>query len=126
MKTIALSAIITLFFIVSFNAYFKTKVFIRFARDSMIYNAALCKAIEDADRGLIDADLRNGVIKQRIARTGSGKSTGYHTIVLFKIRELAFLYMGLRKTREVILPMRNSLHLRNLQMKCWPMIIMQL
>lgn len=34
--------------------------------------------------GLIDADLGSGVIKQRLARKGQGKSGGFRSIVLFR------------------------------------------
>jgi hypothetical protein len=39
-------------------------------------------AIDRADRGLIDADLGGGLIKQRVARSGQGKTGGYRTIVV--------------------------------------------
>jgi hypothetical protein len=41
-------------------------------------------AIERAEEGLVDADLGGGVIKQRIARRGEGRSGGYRTIIAFK------------------------------------------
>ena len=47
---------------------------------------------------MIDADLGGGVIKQRIARLGSGKSGGFRTIVLFKVGELAFFVYGFAKS----------------------------
>jgi hypothetical protein len=37
-----------------------------------------------AENGQIDADLGGGVIKQRIARPGEGKSNGYRSIILFR------------------------------------------
>jgi hypothetical protein len=49
---------------------FKNKPFARFARKNEIGDEELCSAVNDADRGLIDADLGGGVIKQRVARTG--------------------------------------------------------
>jgi hypothetical protein len=36
----------------------------------------LGQAIERAERGLIDADLGGGIIKQRVARQGQGRSAG--------------------------------------------------
>ncbi|WP_338926885.1 type II toxin-antitoxin system RelE/ParE family toxin [Mycetohabitans endofungorum] len=35
---------------------------------------ALLEAVERAEKGQIDADLGGGVIKQRVARKGQGKS----------------------------------------------------
>ena len=43
-----------------------------------------------ARSGWVDADLGGGVIKQRIARKGGGRSSGFRTIVLFRRGELAF------------------------------------
>jgi len=56
---------------------FKNKAFARFARKARITDAGLCAAIADASRGLIDADLGGGVVKQRVARQGGGKSGGF-------------------------------------------------
>jgi hypothetical protein len=44
---------------------FKTKEFIRFARREKITDSRLCEAVNRAVRGLIDADLGGGLIKQR-------------------------------------------------------------
>jgi hypothetical protein len=76
---------------------FKNKPFARFARKSEISDAELCKAIKDVDRGLIDANLGGGVIKQRIARKGSGKSGGFRTMILFKTGKLAIFVHGFPK-----------------------------
>jgi hypothetical protein len=76
---------------------FKTKFFVRFARKASLGDSALRKAIADAERGLIDADLGGGVIKQRVAREGEGKSGGFRTIVLFRSGERAFFVRGFAK-----------------------------
>ena len=46
---------------------FKTKPFIRFAVREDLEDDALCEAVQRADKGLIDANLGGGVIKQRLA-----------------------------------------------------------
>ncbi len=46
---------------------------------------------------MIDADLGGGVIKQRIARRGAGKSGGFRILVLFTIRKLAIFVHGFAK-----------------------------
>ncbi|MGZ4956227.1 MAG: type II toxin-antitoxin system RelE/ParE family toxin [Methylobacter sp.] len=76
---------------------FKNKPFIRFAIKSGISDMALCKAITDAEQGLIDADLGGGVIKQRVARKGQGKSGGFRTMILFKEGTRAFFVHGFAK-----------------------------
>jgi hypothetical protein len=53
---------------------FLTKQFARFAHKQRIAESALREAIERAERGLVDADLGGGVIKQRVARQGEGRS----------------------------------------------------
>ena len=79
---------------------FKTKAFARFATREEIDDFALCDAIRRAKNGLIDANLGGGVIKQRIARKGGGRSRGYRTIVLFRRGELAFLVYGFAKSSQ--------------------------
>ena len=53
---------------------FKNAWFERFARKQKLDDAVLREAIQRAEQGLIDADLGGGVIKQRVARPGQGKS----------------------------------------------------
>jgi hypothetical protein len=79
---------------------FKTKAFSRFARKAALDNASLCKAIADAERGLIDADLGGGVIKQRIARRGGGKSGGFRTVILYRRSTRAFFVYGFAKSER--------------------------
>jgi hypothetical protein len=78
---------------------FKNKWFARFASAENIDDATLCKAIADAEKGLIDADLGGGVIKQRIARAGEGASGGFRSIVLYRRGKLAFFVFGFPKNR---------------------------
>lgn len=76
---------------------FKTKPFARFADHEGIEDAALCDAVRRAEQGLVDADLGGGVIKQRIARPGQGKSGGFRSILLFRHGERAFFAYGFAK-----------------------------
>ena len=79
---------------------FKTKAFARFTAREGIGDDALCDAVGRARRGLIDADLGDGVIKQRVARKGSGRSRGFRAIVLFRRGKLAFFVYGFAKKRR--------------------------
>lgn len=79
---------------------FKNKPFARFARRSGISDIDLCKAVTNAELGLIDADLGGGVIKQRVARPGEGKSGGFRTIILFKSGSRAFFVHGFAKNEK--------------------------
>ncbi len=49
-------------------------------------------------KGLVDADLGGGVIKQRIARPGESKSKGYRSIVLYRKGDKAFFVYGFPKS----------------------------
>ena len=79
---------------------FLNKPFQRFARKEGIREADLCDAVARAERGLVDADLGGGVIKQRIARPGEGRSGGFRTIILFRAQERAFFVYGFPKSSQ--------------------------
>ena len=70
------------------------------ARQNGVRDPVLCAAIADASRGLIDADLGGGVVKQRVARQGGGKSGGFRTIILFRVGERAFFVHGFAKNEQ--------------------------
>jgi hypothetical protein len=76
---------------------FLTRVFARFARGERISDAVLRDAVRRAEAGLIDADLGGGVIKQRVARAGGGKSGGYRTIILYRRGNRAVFAEGFAK-----------------------------
>jgi hypothetical protein len=61
-------------------------------------DAALCNAVARAEKGLIDADLGGGVIKQRVARLGAGKSGGCRTLILYRSGERAVFAFGFAKS----------------------------
>ena len=69
---------------------FVSRWFERYARKNDINNKMLLDAVGRAENGLIDADLGRGVIKQRVARAGQGKSKGYRTIIIIHYGEKAF------------------------------------
>lgn len=53
-----------------------------------------------AEKGTVDADLGGHVIKQRIARSGQGKSSGYRTIIIFKKSDKSFFVYGFAKSER--------------------------
>ena len=79
---------------------FKSKWFQRFARKERIDDDALLSAVQRAENGRVDANLGAGVIKQRIARTGEGKSGGFRTIVFFRQGSRAFFIYGFAKSER--------------------------
>ena len=58
---------------------------------------SLCEAIEQAERGLVDADLGGGLIKQRVARAGQGKRGGYRMLIAFRSKLRAVFLFGFAK-----------------------------
>lgn len=79
---------------------YKSKWFARFAKRERIADERLCEAIADAEKGLIYADYGDGLIKQRLARPGEGKSGGYRSIILFKKGERSFFIYGFAKSDQ--------------------------
>ena len=79
---------------------FKTKWFSRFARKEDISDFALLEAIERLQSGVLDADLGGGLVKQRLARTGEGKSGGFRTIIAYKSGNSAFFIYGFAKNER--------------------------
>ncbi len=76
---------------------FKAKVFQRFQRKEDIPDKALCEAIARASMGLIDASLGHGLIKQRVAREGGGRSGGFRTIIAYRVASRAVFIFGFAK-----------------------------
>jgi hypothetical protein len=79
---------------------FVTKAFRRFQRKEQIADAALCEAIARAEQGLIDADLGSGLIKQRVARKGQGRSGGFRTLIAYKTAVRSVFLFGFAKSER--------------------------
>ncbi|WP_183754880.1 type II toxin-antitoxin system RelE/ParE family toxin [Pseudochelatococcus contaminans] len=77
---------------------FLTRGVERFARRQRIADASLGEAIERAERGIIDADLGGGLIKQRVARPGQGRSGGFRMIVAYRAAGRAVFLYGFAKS----------------------------
>lgn len=76
---------------------FRNQWITKFAKKHKISDSELIEAVERADNGLIDADLGGGVIKQRIARQGQGRSGGYRSLIFFRHGERAFFMTAFAK-----------------------------
>lgn len=84
---------------------FKTRWLARFARRERITDVNLLEAVERAERGIIDADLGGGLIKQRVARRGQGRSGGFRMILVYRTEDRAvFLYGFAKSERENVEP----------------------
>jgi hypothetical protein len=92
---------------------FKNRWFAKFARREAITDTALREAIDRANAGLVDADLGSGLIKQRVARAGQGRSGGYRTIIVFRAGERAVFLFGFAKNNRANLNAEELAAYRN-------------
>ena len=76
---------------------FKTRGFNRWMRKTELTDQALCAAVSEMERGLIDADLGGGVVKKRVALPGRGKSGGARMLVATNRGNRWFFVFGFEK-----------------------------
>jgi hypothetical protein len=82
-----------------------TKEFARLARRAGLADDGLLEAIDRAEDGKIDADLGGGLIKQRVARPGQGRSGGFRTIIAYRKGERAiFLHVFVKADKANLSP----------------------
>jgi hypothetical protein len=79
---------------------FKTRSVGRFCRSEGIGDAQLADAIARAERGLVDASLGGGLIKQRVARKGQGRSGGWRTLIAYRAGDRAVFLFGFAKNQS--------------------------
>ena len=58
---------------------------------------ALCRSVEEMERGLIDANLGGGIIKKRVALPGRGKRGSARTLVATNRANRWFFVFGFEK-----------------------------
>lgn len=76
---------------------FKTRHFAKWMRKTELTDLALCEAVAEMARGLLDADLGGGVMKKRVALPGRGKSGGARTLVATNKGSRWFFVFGFEK-----------------------------
>jgi hypothetical protein len=76
---------------------FKTRSVVRYCKSEGIADEQLADAIARAERGLVDAALGGGLIKQRVARKGQGKSGGWRTLIAYREGDRAVFLFGFAK-----------------------------
>jgi hypothetical protein len=77
-----------------------TKAFERWRAKEGLSHRALCKAMDELERGLIDANLGGGLYKKRASRIGTGKSGGYRTLIAARFRDRAIFVFGFAKNER--------------------------
>ena len=69
-------------------------------RKTALSDQALCAAVSEMEKGLIDADLGGGVVKKRVALPGRGKSGGTRTLVATNKGNRWFFVFGFQKNER--------------------------
>ena len=65
-----------------------------------LHDTHLKDAVAEIIRGLVDADLGQGIFKKRIALPGRGKRSGARSIVAFKIDNRSIFIYGFAKNEK--------------------------
>ena len=76
---------------------FKTRHFNRWMRKTELTDSALCAAVDEMVRGLIDADLGGSIVKKRIGLAGRGKRGGVRTLIATNQGSRWFFVYGFEK-----------------------------
>jgi len=76
---------------------FKNKVFSKWAAKEGLDDNALRIAVDEMERGLIDAELGGHIVKKRVALGGRGKSGGVRTLLAYQFGNKAFFVYGFAK-----------------------------
>lgn len=87
---------------------FKYRTFHQWAKKEGISDSALKKAIEEVENGLFDANLGNGLYKQRVAKKGQGKRGGYRTILAYKEKNRSVFMYGFAKKDQANISNREG------------------
>jgi hypothetical protein len=84
---------------------FKNKWFARWVRTENVPDYILLRAAEEIVAGQVEADLGGCLFKKRLARAGSGKSSGYRVVIGYKkpnSDRIVFLYAFAKNARANI------------------------
>ena len=81
----------------------KNRQFARWAKGENLVDQALCIAIREIERGLVDAWLGGCLLKKRISKGHKGKSGGLRTIIAYRrAHRLVFLFGFAKRERANI------------------------
>jgi hypothetical protein len=62
---------------------------------------------------LVGADLGHGLIKQRVARPGEGRSGGFRTVIAYRVGARAFFLFGFAKSDQANLSKADERDLKD-------------
>lgn len=83
-----------------YDKYLENKSIPKMAEKMRISDELLVGAVKEMQQGLINADLGSGVVKKRIAREGSGKRSGYRTLIATNRGSKWFFVYGFSKNER--------------------------
>lgn len=63
----------------------------------------LVSAVEEIEKGLLEADLGGGVMKKRVGLGGRGKRVSHRTLLALRHQDKAFFVFGFARTRKAML-----------------------
>ncbi len=79
---------------------FKTRYFSNWLEKTELTDALLLNAVEEMERGLIDADLGGGVFKKRVALPNRGKSGSVRTLIATNKNDRWFFMFEFEKNQR--------------------------
>ena len=89
---------------------FKTRFFARQMQKIGLSDELLLNAVDEMERGLIDADLGGGIVKKRVALPNRGKSGSTRTLIATNKNDRWFFMFGFEKNQSDNID-NNELHL---------------
>lgn len=81
-------------------------------RKTDLTEEALCLAISEMEKGLIDAELGGGVVKKRVPLPGRGKSGSTRTLLATNKGSRWFFVFGFEKNERANVSVRESAALK--------------
>ena len=79
---------------------FKTKSFNKWAKKLCLTDRALIKAVEEIEKGLLEANLGGNLYKKRVATATKGKRGGLRTLLAYKKGKVIFFIYGFEKGQK--------------------------
>ena len=79
---------------------YKNKEFNKWAAKEGLKDEVLSAAVNEIERGIIDANLGGNIVKKRVAVGGRGKSGGVRTLLAYKVGDRAFFIYGFAKNAQ--------------------------
>ena len=93
---------------------FKIKPFNKWVKKSGLSDINLVNAVDEIERGLIDANLGGNLFKKRVATSSGGKRGGFRTLLAYKVGRDVFFLHGFEKNEKDNITCREERALKDL------------